>query len=80
MPAEGEKIPTWDPNYIRDISEAVYRIELGGKAPTDAERMVAKDGDGGVKLRNRAGFYDALTRTYLEVLGHKPGDKSDATK
>jgi hypothetical protein len=34
--------------------------------------MIAKDEDGGQKLRNRAGQYDPLTRAYLDVLGFKP--------
>lgn len=70
-----EKPKTYDPEYIRDISEKVYRNRLedpsgGGKGAVD--RMIAKDGDGGKKLRNRAMMYDQLTRTYLEVLGIKP--------
>lgn len=64
-----ERRPMFDPEYIRDISEKVYRIELG---PGGADRMVAKDKDGGKKLRNRAAFYDGVTRTYLKVLGFEP--------
>lgn len=38
----------------------------------NVDRMIAKDEDGGKKLRGRAGQYDPLTRAYLEVLGFKP--------
>jgi hypothetical protein len=55
----------YDPEFIRNVSELVYRLELG---PGGAERMVAKDGDDGSKLRKRAKLYDRLTRTYLRVL------------
>ena len=34
--------------------------------------MLEKDGDGGVKLRNRAKAYNVLTRAYLEVLEIEP--------
>lgn len=59
------------PEQIRDISEAVYCLRLedasgGGKGAV--ERMIAKDGDDGEKLRNRAAAYDQLTRAYLKVL------------
>jgi len=64
---------------IRDISEAVYRLRLDQDTPHRSDsnpgnvaRMIAKDKDGGKKLRSRAGSYDALTRAYLEVLGIKP--------
>lgn len=68
-----EPKPTFDPEYIRDLSEKVYRLNLvrdsGEGAP---ERMTAEDKDDGRKLRNRAGAYDKLTRTYLKVLGFEP--------
>ena len=68
-----ERKPTFDAEYIRDISERVYRANLtrdsGEGAP---ERAIKKDRDNGEKLRNRAGAYDKLTRTYLKVLGFKP--------
>jgi hypothetical protein len=68
-----EKKPTFDPNYIRNLSEAVYRIALNRDSGEGAvERMIAKDKDGGEKLRNRAAAYDKLTRAYLEVLGVTP--------
>jgi hypothetical protein len=75
MIEEKVKIPTWNPEFIRDLSEKIYRANLehssgGGKGVV--ERMIEKDEDGGVKLRNRAGAYDKLSRIYLEILGFKP--------
>ncbi len=63
------KIPTWNPEFIRDLSEKVYRRNLGDD---DVRRMIEKDGDGGKKLRGRAAAYDNLSRTYLDVLGFTP--------
>jgi hypothetical protein len=72
MPREPK--PTFDPEYIRDLSEKVYRIRLEQDCAGNVARMLAKDSekdpnDNGKKLRNRAGQYDPLTRVYLEVLG-----------
>jgi hypothetical protein len=50
---------------VRNISEKVYRARLGDD---DVRRMIENDDDGGAKLRARAGFYDPLTRVYVEVL------------
>lgn len=66
---EREKKPTFDPEYIRDLSEKVYRHQLG---PEDTARMIEKDKDLGHKLRGRASAYDSLTRSYLEAFGVKP--------
>jgi hypothetical protein len=65
-----EKKPTHS-ECVRDVSEKVYRHLLGEE---DARRMVEKDGDGGAKLRSRAGSYDQLTRAYLKVLQIEPGE------
>lgn len=54
------------PEEIRDVSEKVYRKRLGKE---DVERMIAKDGDGGVRLRKRASIYDDLVGDILKVLG-----------
>lgn len=71
--AKRERKPTFDVDYIRGISEAVYRIRLSQDSGEGApERMVEKDKDGGVKLRNRAAAYDKLTRAYLKVMGIEP--------
>lgn len=55
-------------DYIRDISEKVYRERLG---PSQVASMIENDKDKGEKLRARAGSYDGLTRAYLNVLGVK---------
>lgn len=67
-----ERKPTFDAEHIRDLSEKVYRSLLEADCDGNVERMIAKDEDEGQKLRNRAGFYDRLTRTYLKVLGIEP--------
>jgi len=65
-----------DPELVSDISEQVYRRRLNDDSGQGAdERMIAKDGDGGKKLRGRARAYDPLTRAYLRVLG---GASTDA--
>lgn len=63
---------TFDPEYIRDLSEKVYRLRLEQDCAGNVERMIAKDEDTGQKLRNRSGAYDPLTRAYLKVLGFEP--------
>ena len=70
MPREPK--PTFDPTYIRDLSEQAYRYRLEQDCEGNVARMIEKDEDNGEKLRNRAGAYDPLTRAYLEVLGFKP--------
>jgi len=70
MPRESK--PTFDPAYIRDLSEKVYRLLLENDCAGNVTRMIEKDEDNGEMLRNRAGFYDRLTRTYLKVLGFEP--------
>ena len=67
-----ERKPTFDPDYIRDLSEQVYRIRLEQDSPGNVERMIAKDADCGKKLRNRASSYDPLTRAYLKALNIEP--------
>ncbi len=67
-----EQKPTFDPEYIRDLSEQTYRLRLEQDCAGNVARMIEKDEDDGQKLRNRAGAYDPLTRAYLEVLGFKP--------
>lgn len=54
-----------DATRVRDVSEAVYRMRLG---KDDVRRMLEKDGDGGVKLRERAEVYDSLTRDYMRAM------------
>lgn len=67
-----EPKPTFDPAYIRDLSEQVYRLRLEQDSPGNVARMIEKDEDGGETLRNRAGQYDPLTCAYLKVLGFEP--------
>lgn len=55
----------FDADYVRDISEAVYRMRLGVGG---ADRMIEADGDGCKKLRHRARAYDSLTRDYLRAI------------
>lgn len=70
MPVQDKpKIPTWNPEFIRDLSEKIYRESLG---ETDARSMIEKDEDNGEKLRGRASSYDKLSRLYLDALGFKP--------
>lgn len=59
----------FDPQEVRDISEKVYRdlLTTDGRASA-VEDMIAKDGDNGEKLRQRAGSYDRLTRAYLRAM------------
>lgn len=78
MPREPK--PTFDPEYIRDISEKTYRLRLEQDSPGNVERMIAKDEDQGQKLRNRAGAYDPLTRAYLKVLGFEPSTTPPAQR
>lgn len=66
---EKPKIPTGNPEFIRDLSEKVYRKNLGAD---DTARMIEKDADNGDKLRSRAACYDKLSQTYLDLLGFKP--------
>jgi len=57
--------------FVRDISVDVYkfRLEQSSPPPGAVQRMLEEDADGGMKLRERAGAYDTLTRAYLCVLG-----------
>ena len=59
--------PQFDPERVRDVSEAVYRIRLGKDA---VARMVEKHGED--KIREFASSYDVLTRAYFLVLGEEP--------
>lgn len=45
------------PEEIDRITLAVYRARLDDACPGDADRMVDKDADGGVKQARRAAFY-----------------------
>lgn len=75
---ERERKPTFNPQHIRDLSERVYRIRLEQECDGNIDRMIAKDGDGGAKLRGRCAAYDALSRAYLEALGITPEGPNSA--
>lgn len=58
----------FDANYVRDVSEQVYRARLGEK---DLAQMIEEGGGGDkgrAKVRRNAGSLDTLTRFYLDVL------------
>ena len=63
-----EREPTYSHDFVRDISEVIYREGLEKACSGDVAKMIAKDGDNGEKLRVRAGFYDGLTHSYLKAL------------
>ena len=67
---------TFEPHYIRHLSEQVYRVRLEQDCEGNVARMIEKDEDNGEKLRNRAAAYDPLTRTYLKVLGIEPKSRT----
>lgn len=76
--------PAFTQEYVRALSEKVYRAELaraaGGSEAKwkegEADRMIAKLNekglDGPTIFSNRAGQYDHLTRAYLGALEIKP--------
>lgn len=77
MTERPKREPEFDAERVRDVSEAIYRARLADESGEGAaERMIAKDGDNGEKLRRRAGFYDALTRAYMRVLKPLPSPPS----
>jgi hypothetical protein len=57
-----------DPKHVRDISEAIYRARL----PANDLRKLLAEPDGEMKLRERAGCYDTLTRCYLKIIAGVP--------
>jgi hypothetical protein len=67
-----KRIAEFDPEYVRNLSEHVYRQRLdsvGEKEGTSAASMIAKDGDNGEKLRARAICFDEFSRCYLRAFG-----------
>jgi hypothetical protein len=56
------RVAEFDAEFVRDISEAVYRERLG---KNDAEAMEKEHG--AARVRNNAGSYDVLTRAYLRA-------------
>jgi len=75
------KKPVHTPEFVRDISEAVYRKKLDSECGENTAKMtddaiaagvMGPDGKPRMPIRARAGAYDKITRVYLEVLGIKP--------
>lgn len=60
--------PSYDAETIERLAEAVYRRRLDDDYPGSVDRMLAKDQDGGVKLRNRAQSYAPVVRAVLDCL------------
>ncbi len=57
------RVPEFDAEHVRDISEAVYRDRMSA---TDTAELLATKG--AAKVREYAGAYDALTRAYLRAV------------
>jgi hypothetical protein len=68
--AERIRPPTWNPEFITDISEKVYRRKLDQECGSGTADMPRKAGS--MSIRDRAKAYDRLTRMYLDELGFKP--------
>ena len=69
------------PEFVRDVSERIYRKKLDSECGKDTAKMTDDDIANGVmgpngkpkiSIRDRAGAYDKLTRLYLEELGIEP--------
>lgn len=54
---------------VDDICLAVYRKRLDDMCAGDADRQIAKDGDGGIKQRRRAQFYKPVVFETLAQVG-----------
>lgn len=63
---QATRVAEFPAERVRDFSEAVYRERLGER---DAASMIAKDGDNGERLRERAAAYDPVTRAYMRAMG-----------
>jgi hypothetical protein len=66
-----------DPEYVRDISERIYRRKLDNECGAGSAAMVDKaiaeglpgpDGRDRMSIRARAAAYDKLTRLYVQEL------------
>jgi hypothetical protein len=53
--------PKYDPEYVRDVSVAVYKSRL-----YDGDRELKEQGE--EDFRKTAGSYDSLTRSYLDAI------------
>jgi hypothetical protein len=63
-----KRVAEFDPARVEAISNEVYRERLDADSNGAVKRMLAKDGDDGTKMNNRARAYDSLTRSYLRVI------------
>jgi hypothetical protein len=75
------KPTTYDPEFVRDISERVYRLKLDSECGKDTAKRTDDDIANGVmgpngkpkmSIRARAEAYDKITRVYLRVLEIEP--------
>lgn len=75
------KTPTWNPEFIRDLSEKIYRKKLDSECGEGTSKLtdddiaagrLGLDGKPKISIRNRAAMFDKLSRLYLEELGFKP--------
>lgn len=65
-----EKTPSWNPDFITDISERIYRKQLDAECGAGTADKPRKPG--AISIRDRAKQYDRMTRYYLAELGFTP--------
>lgn len=58
-------IPTYEPEYVREISTAAYRARFSAD---DVERILADPKRGEAFFTRNSGSYDGLTRAYLDAI------------
>lgn len=68
-PNPAPPIPAIDMDAIRNVSERIYRDDLG---PRDVAAMIAGDGDAGEGLRRRAGCMDRSVIKVMKALDILP--------
>lgn len=72
------RVEQFDRVFVRDISLAVYKERLEADSGKGAvARMIRKHGDNGERLREYAGAYDKLTRSYLRAIGRGNKDETE---
>lgn len=88
MPKPPEAKPRHSAEFVRDVSERLYRKKLdsecgkGTAAMTDediANGVMGPNGKPKMSIRDRAGAYDKLTRLYLDELGIEPSSDGRST-
>lgn len=65
-----EKTPTFNAEYVRDISVEVYKERLGKK---DTERLISDPDKGPEYLRKNAQFYDPQVVACLRAVNDRNG-------